>query len=72
MRGPRLTALSNTITSSPMSHSHDHSHDHSHTHGPDAISYAVGPFGWSIAQRLGVVAGALACLWLLVLWALAA
>ena len=55
-----------------MSHSHDHSHDHSHTHGPDAISYAVGPFGWSIAQRLGVVAGALACLWLLVLWALAA
>lgn len=70
MHGPRLTDIGNTITSSPMSHSHDHSHDTSHSHGPDTVSYAVGPFGWSIAQRLGVVAGTLVCLWLLVLWAL--
>ncbi len=32
---------------------------------------AAGPWGWSVAGRLGAVGLALAILWLAVLWALA-
>lgn len=44
-------------------------HSHSHAQPP---APAASPFGWSVWQRLAVVAGMLAVLWALVGWALAA